>query len=247
MMRHRLTSPESDMRLTTVARTLPTVSVALAGLLLATVPLRAQQGSAVVIDHLIIGVDDLDRGMREFAERTGVRPIKGGVHPGRGTQNALVSLGDGRYLEIMAPSHEPGTEPDPRTSMRTLTPVGWALRTTDIAATVALVKSAGFGMSDIAPGARARPDGRQLRWQTASVSSAGMEAAPFFIAWAPGSAHPSTDAPGGCTLVSVAMEEPNPAPLTKFLRTTGVAVPVAQGAVPLMSITLSCGGKRVVF
>jgi hypothetical protein len=68
--------------------------------------------AGVGIDHLILGVDDLDRGMSEFARRTGVTPIKGGVHPGKGTQNALVSLGSMQYIEILAPSREPGIVPD---------------------------------------------------------------------------------------------------------------------------------------
>jgi hypothetical protein len=55
----------------------------------------------VHIDHILLGIDDLDRGMDLFEQRSGVRPVQGGKHPG-GTHNALVSLGDGTYLEIIA-------------------------------------------------------------------------------------------------------------------------------------------------
>ncbi len=219
-------------------------------MLFATVHALDAQAAAmkdVGIDHLILGVDDLDRGMAEFARRTGVTPIKGGVHPGKGTQNALVSLGDMRYIEILAPSREPGIAPDQRTAFPALTPVGWALHTRDLAAVVAALKSAGFAPSEIRPGARARPDGVRLTWQTAEVSGKGLEAAPFFIAWGASTPHPSTQSPAGCTLRSVTMTEANPAPLTRFLTTVGVAAPVRAGAARTMAVALACPKGDVRF
>ena len=53
---------------------------------------------AAQVDHILLGIDDLDRGMEQFEKLTGVRPVYGGKHP-RGTHNALVSLGNGTYLE----------------------------------------------------------------------------------------------------------------------------------------------------
>src|SRR5688572_3845719 len=54
-------------------------------------------------DHLVIAVRSLEEGVAEFERLTGIKAGPGGRHPGRGTENALVSLGGGKYLEIIAP------------------------------------------------------------------------------------------------------------------------------------------------
>lgn len=203
--------------------------------------------AGVGIDHLILGVDDLIRGMEEFARRTGVTPVKGGVHPGRGTQNALASLGNGIYVEILAPSNEAGTQRDSGTMHATLTPVGWALHTTDLPAVIAGMRAEGVAMSDIRSGARARPDGVQLTWQTAAATGDAMDAAPFFIHWGTGTPHPSTQSPVGCRFKSASLGETRPAPLSKFLSTVGIAVKVSASDKRAMTIVLSCPKGEVTF
>lgn len=55
------------------------------------------------IDHIVIGARTLEEGARYVEELLGVKPVKGGAHPGVGTHNMLLGLGAGCYLEIIAP------------------------------------------------------------------------------------------------------------------------------------------------
>lgn len=54
------------------------------------------------LDHLLWEEIRLDEGEKRFAELTGVRPAFGGTHPEQGTLNSLLSLGQGKYLELIA-------------------------------------------------------------------------------------------------------------------------------------------------
>ncbi|HQX85361.1 MAG TPA: VOC family protein, partial [Aestuariivirga sp.] len=53
------------------------------------------------VDHLVWYCADLAEGERFFAERMDRASAYGGVHPGEGTANRLLSLSDATYLEIL--------------------------------------------------------------------------------------------------------------------------------------------------
>src|SRR5207253_9345067 len=65
--------------------------------------LAASPGSTLVLvelDHVLIAVDDLAAAARELEARHGLASIRGGRHPGWGTANRIVPLGQ-TYLELV--------------------------------------------------------------------------------------------------------------------------------------------------
>ena len=53
------------------------------------------------LDHVIIGVRDLDEATRIFRDKLGLVPSGGGVHTNGGTANRIIVIGD-TYLELIA-------------------------------------------------------------------------------------------------------------------------------------------------
>ncbi len=53
------------------------------------------------IDHIIIGVHNLEQAATQFSQKPGLAVSGGGVHPTGGTANRIIVIGD-TYLELMA-------------------------------------------------------------------------------------------------------------------------------------------------
>jgi hypothetical protein len=148
---------------------------------------------ALQLDHVLIAVGDLAGAAREIEARHGLASIEGGRHPGWGTANWIVPLGDA-YLELVAVVDAVEAAQSPfgswvaQASPARLEPLGWAVRTNEldeVARRLGLVVSAG---------SRAARGGRLLRWRLAGIEQAAAEPSlPFFIEWEHGTPHP------GCT------------------------------------------------
>lgn len=205
------------------------------GAALAALPvLRAAEDVPPMLDHILLGIDDLDRGIAFMEERTGVRAAFGGVHPGRGTQNALLRLGTRRYLEIIAPDPKQtslAAYPELRT-MREPRLLTWAVHTDDIAAVAQKLADAGFAADGPEGGSRARPDGKILHWKALRLKDDRGGLLPFFIEWSRDSVHPSVDAPSGCQLVQFTAASSNPEELRDVVARLGVELEVEQAAKP---------------
>lgn len=190
------------------------------------------------LDHLLLGVSDLDHGIAWLEERCGIRAVFGGVHPGRGTMNALLTLGPLRYLEIIAPDPKqphsgPGRErAELLLSVKEPRLIGWAAHTEDIAGVMKKAGDAGIALQAQIDGSRARPDGKTLRWKSVALKDDYASVLPFFIEWSRDSVHPSQDAHRGCELKSFSAESPAAKAAGETARKVGLDFRVSAGSKP---------------
>jgi hypothetical protein len=198
------------------------------------------------LDHILLGVGDLEHGIAWVEQRAGVRAAFGGVHPGRGTRNALLALGPRRYLEIIAPDPQQtgqglGLQLKGMNAPRIF---NWAVHTDDIAATAKKVTAAGFAINGPNDGSRARPDGKTLHWKSFSLKDDRGGLLPFFIEWSRDSVHPSEDAPKGCTLKQFVLRSSSTQELDKLSQDLGLNVSLERGAKPgLLAVVTSPKGQ----
>lgn len=199
-------------------------------------------------DHLVVGVRSLAEGVREFEQLTGVKPVAGGRHPDRGTENALVSLGDGRYLEIIAPQQGAPLAPadEALREMDTLRIIDWAVSVSDIEAARAALESVGFDPAATRPGSRVTPSGERLEWTTFGLADREIAVAPFFIAWSASTTHPSRTAPGGCALSAMAVRDRAIDRLAPALDALGVTGLTYVHGSARIEATITCRARAVV-
>ncbi len=184
-----------------------------------------------MLDHILLGSKDLGKGIELVAESTGVHAAFGGVHPGRGTRNALVSLGPRSYLEIIAPDPQQPSAPDIYGLHSLAGPrlIGWAVHPASIEEQARRLTEAGIAYDGPSPGSRNRPDGGVLHWMTLRLKDDRHGLLPFFIEWSAHSLHPAADAPGGCRLDRFEAASPDPGELSKTFARLGIDVRVAKG------------------
>jgi hypothetical protein len=196
-----------------------------------------------LLDHILLGCNDLQAGIVYVEQRTGVRAAFGGVHPGRGTQNALLSLGEKHYLEIIAPDPgQPDSKGELALTLKKFTGpllVGWAAHPGELTSFAKKLKDAGIAFEGPTAGSRKRPDGRRLQWQTLSLKDDASGLLPFFIEWSADSPHPSVDAPKGCSLLSFEAVTPDPDALARVTRLLSLDLPVAKSEKPQLRVSIT--------
>ncbi len=201
------------------------------------------------VDHLVWYCAALAEGERYFAERVDSGSAYGGVHPGEGTANRLLSLSDTTYVEIL------GRDPaQPETSLapevRALKGHGlyhWAIGGVDLVSLRQKAKAAGLNGSDLVSGGRKLPDGSWLGWTCFGLHGHPFGAlVPFFIDWGD-SAHPAKTAPRGGSLGPVEVTSPDAKELREIYRILGLNFPVHEAPSPGLSVTLqSSKGSHVL-
>ena len=199
-----------------------------------------------LLDHILLGCSNLEQGVAFVEQRTGIKAAFGGVHPGRGTQNALLSLVEPRYLEIIAPDPaQARVEPRAQaqvTRLKSLAAprlIGWAVHPGKLESLAHKLQDAGILAVGPTPGSRQRSDGRLLKWQALNLSSDRKGILPFFIEWSSDSVHPSIDSPAGCRLERFSITTPDVRELSAVFRKLGVEVEIEAGRMPELRARIS--------
>jgi hypothetical protein len=151
---------------------------------------RATTLVVLELDHVLIAVSDLAAAARKIEARHGLASFEGGRHPGWGTANRIVPLGE-TYLELVAVVDESEAAQSPfgrwvaGVHPKLAQPFGWTVRThqlDDVARRLGLTVDAG---------SRAGRDGQLVQWRLAGIEQAAAEPSlPFFIEWAHGTSPP---------------------------------------------------------
>jgi Glyoxalase-like domain len=147
--------------------------------------------SRLRIDHVIHAVDDLDEAGAVMFDREGLASVPGGRHPGWGTANRIVPLGES-YLELITVVDVDEAEQSEfgRAVRRALTEdrplVGWVVATDDIDAVAKRLDL------EVEEKSRETSDGSTLSWRLAGVERALKTGAlPCFVQWdVPPEQHP---------------------------------------------------------
>jgi hypothetical protein len=209
---------------------------------------RGDYARHLELDHVVIAVADLAGAAKEIETRHGLASVEGGRHPGWGTANRIVPLGDA-YLELVAVVDDAEAAQSPfgrwvaAAHPTIVRPLGWAVRTQrldDVARRLRLT---------IAAGSRADRNGRLVRWRLAGVEEAAAEPSlPFFIEWGPGTSPPGR-APAthraGAVQISELQLSGNPERLAAWLGPHRLPIAVRPGAPALTSIVVG-GAARCI-
>ncbi len=186
-------------------------------------------------------VDDLERTLD-------VRASPGGRHVGIGTHNALLSFGDGSYLEIIGPdpAQPPPAAPRPFGIDGSTGPalVAWAVRVTGIHEAVRRARAAGWDPGEVVDLSRLTPSGDTLRWRLTFAQPHLGGVVPFLIDWGD-STHPSTTSATGVRLLGFEVRHPDVAAVQQALAALGASVPVAPAPTPGLRAALQGPAGRL--
>lgn len=198
---------------------------------------------------MLIAASDLAVAAREMETRHGFDSIEGGRHPGWGTANRIVPLGE-TYLELVAvvDAGEANQSVFGRwvASGSTIPgqPLGWAVRThkvDDIARRLGL---------NVQAGSRVTASGTRLQWRSAGMEEAASDPSlPFFIEWGAGTPFPGNAPvkhPGGASVISQILAHGDPDRLADWLDGHKLPIIVTPGNPKLTGVVLSRANGRIV-
>ena len=190
-----------------------------------------------MLDHIVYAVPDLAKSIAELEHRLGVRPTPGGKHPGIGTHNALLSLSEETYVEVIGPDPGQPSPAGPRPfGIDTLTAprlAGWVVKAHDLDRQVESARTHGYDFGPVMSMSRELPDGTRVYWRLTFPAQVGDGLVPALIDWG-ASLHPAKTSARGCTLREWYGEHPRPETVRPILEAIGIILDIRQGSAPAL-------------
>ncbi len=166
------------------------------------------------IDHIVYCVDNLEEAIKDLEIKLGVKVTIGGAHLTQGTKNALINLGDGCYLEILAIDENNTDIKAPRWMgidlLQSSQITRWALKAENIKDDSKLLSTYNPYMGQVSGGSRKMNNGKSLTWQIAMpLPKPEIDIIPFITDWTKSEAHPTDTLDQDCKLLELRLNDPN--------------------------------------
>jgi hypothetical protein len=202
---------------------------------------------AIELDHLMWGAPTLEEGMAEAERLFGVAAAPGGVHLGVGTQNALISLGERHYLEIIAPDPQQelaGTFGEKLAGLAGCGLITWAAAAPTLAALAERAEALEITARGPSATQRRTPDGDLLKWELLFLGGHRYPGlVPFFIDWLE-TPHPATTNPVAGQYRGLVIRTPDAAALNEIFAGLGIAMRAEEAdAADLTAIIETASGE----
>ncbi len=134
------------------------------------------------IDHIIIGVHDLEKAATQFSQKLGLAVSGGGIHPTGGTANRIIVIGD-TYLELMSIYNPEEAQQSLRDRLAMHEGyLNFVLTSNDIEAEAKTMKNRGIQVLVPMPGSLRAADGRTRSWSRLDIERPDLaQRYPFII------------------------------------------------------------------
>ncbi len=185
----------------------------------------------VNLDHFLIGTADLEKAVEWFATLTGVTPGFGGIHPGAGTANYLVSLGNGSYLELIGsiPGEKPRGLGKAFAGFQEPSLFWFAAGSKELSEQSKALTDLGMATAGPITGRRRSSDGRELTWDILEIGKHSFGGClPFMIDWKD-TPHPSATVRPEVSFNSFKVAHPRADRLQKIYWALGLDIETSEG------------------
>ncbi len=195
------------------------------------------------IDHLVYCVHHLEEGINFFKDQYGMQAVVGGRHLNEGTKNAIISLANQCYIEILAVDEEHTKHTNDRwMGIDLLTNpklTRWAIKSTNLEADKQALVHYNDQLGKIESGLRQRPDLSNLTWQlTKPLSYPEVEVVPFLVDWSGSDSYPTDGLPIQGSLLEVTVGCDNPDKISTCLDALNIEIPIIKSKKSYIKIVI---------